>query len=138
MAMKKLLTSDNGAQARYHRIQSIDKDCNKIRLVIDCYTDSSYRQQEKDFAEMQKVIDTKVARISYLTGAGELSPDERHELAEIQAYIDRFRELSEHGAFYLFQTTVTMLWSDMEDISFHSIYEKLAENNEIFAGAENC
>lgn len=139
MALMKLVTSTNGAQANYHRIQSIEKDCGQMTVILNCYTDSSYRQQEKEFAEMKKVINIKVARLSQLTGAGDdLTEEERMEMAELQNFVNNYSALSAHGPFHLYQSTISMLWEDTENISFQSIYEKLMENNEIFANAEKC
>ena len=135
MALCKEIKSDNGITGTYHRIGSIIKNHNKLSVVVESYTDSTYRQQEKEQIILAAQTDNLILRLSELTGSPE-TEEGKKEIEEINTKIERYQELCKTGQFYAFKTTVLLDWDAEETISFETAYQKLTEKSTIFDGAK--
>lgn len=141
MALKKDIVSNNGAIANYHRICEVRKDLDKIQVILDSYTNKSFRDSEKRFFRIEEDFDLLNQELYELLSIPEeeRTEEQNERIAEIQDDIEFFQEGCKNGNFFLFNIVSNLDHKrDDEEISFSLIYEKLKETDERFKGAEDC
>lgn len=137
MALNKQVITDNGIEINYHRIMQVGKKgLNMIEVVLHSYKDSSYRDKEK--LNEQNIIrrDEIDNRSQEIWDMGEdISEELYDELSRLSEERDSLTIVD--NPFFIYDTSVSYIQEDSDDISFSQVYEKL-KTIEPFMDAEDC
>lgn len=141
MSLKKTIVSGIGITSQYHRISSISRDEKGLLSVgVKSYSDSTYRDKEKEFLEAKRTINDRSTRISELMAKkDDITDDEKTELEELVAKNNEVVSKRWDTTFNVSYQSIVISYgeADNDEISFSKCYELLKSTDE-FKDAEDC